>query len=124
MRKTSVVLQTGRATDRLTVRVIDEASRTEIVVFQLNPEDVWSFLGGAYTEVPAEITEHFDRVGKTMVTDSVIYSQHDLKAYAHDDQVTGAEIMAKADRPGWDVYSGHRRGGYGGVQVVMRRWEA
>ena len=124
MRKTRLVLETGRGTDLLSVRVEDEISGTTIVSFELKPEVMWSFLGGAYVKVDGEITEHFDRVGKVRRTDSVIYTHADLKACTYDQQLDDAEAMARADRPGWDVYSAHRRGGgYGAVQVTMRRWE-
>lgn len=123
MRKTKLVLETGRGTDRVTVRVDDEISGTTIVSFTLDPEQTFAFLGGTYQEIDGEITERFDRVGKTMRTDSVVYSSNDLKASTYDQQLGDAEAMARADRPGWDVYSAHRRGGYGAVQVTMRRWE-
>lgn len=124
MKKTKLVLETGRGTDRLSVRVIDDESRTMIVQFDLEPGNMWAFLGGAYVEIDGQVTEDFDRVGKTMKTDSVIYSQQDLKASTYDQQLEDAEAMARADRPGWDVYSAHRQGGgYGRVQVTLRRWE-
>lgn len=124
MNKTKLVLETGRGTDRLSVRVIDDESRTMIVQFDLEPGDMWAFLGGAYVEIDGQVTENFDRVGKTMKTDSVIYSQQDLRASTYDQQLADAEAMARADRPGWDVYSAHRQGGgYGRVQVTLRRWE-
>jgi hypothetical protein len=124
VRKTKLVLETGRATDRLTIRVVDEISRTAIAAITLDPTQVWDMIGGAYVEADAEITEHFDRVGKVMKVDSVIYSSADLKASTYDQQLEDAEAMARADRPGWDVYSAHRQGGgYGRVQVTLRRWE-
>jgi hypothetical protein len=122
--KTKLVLETGRGTDRLSVRVIDEESRTMIVQFDLEPGNMWAFLGGAYVEIDGQVTENFDRVGKVMKTDSVVYSAKDLSASTYDQQLADAEAMARADRPGWDVYSAHRQGGgYGRVQVTLRRWE-
>ena len=123
MRRTKLVLETGRSTDRVTVRVMDEVSGQTIVSFVLDPEQAFAFLGGAYVEIDGEVTENFDRVGKTMRTDSVVYTSADLKASTYDQQLGDAEAMARADRPGWDTYSAHRRGGgYGAVQVTMRKW--
>lgn len=125
MRKTKLVLETRRGTDRLSVRVVDEVSRTMIASFELKPEDMWAFLGGAYVEIDGEITDHFDRVGKTMVNESVIVTRDQLKASTHDQQEADALQLVRADRPGWDEYEARRRGGgSGSIQVVMRRWEA
>lgn len=125
MRKTKLILETGRATDRLVIRVVDEVSRTMIASITLSPTQVWDMIGGAYVEADnCELTENFDRVGKTMKTDSVIYSPQDLRAYSYAQRTTGAETMARADRPGWDEYDARAvGGGSGNVRVVMRRWE-
>ena len=124
MRKTNLRLETGRATDCITVRVEDEISGTTIVSFTLDPEQTFALLGGTSQHIDGQITEHFDRVGKTMRVDSVVYTQQDLRASTYDQAEGDAEQLARADRPGWDTYSAHRRGGgYGAVQVTMRRWE-
>lgn len=122
MRKTKLVLSTGRGTDRLTVRVEDEISGTSIVSFELDPDTVWRFLGGSHVEIDGMITEHFDRVGKTMRTDSVVYDRKALSASTYDQQLDDAEQLARADRPGWETYS-PRRTNTGVVHVTLRRWE-
>ena len=125
MRKTKLTISSGRGNDWLRVTVEDEISGMAIVRFDLSPGDFWSFAGGAYLTIDGEITEHFDRVGKAMRTDRVVYTRDDLKSSTYDQQLNDAKAMARADRPGWDTYSAQRRGGgYGGVQVTMRRWEA
>jgi hypothetical protein len=122
MQKTKLSLETTRGNDRLTVRVRDEISRTTIVSFDLNPVETWWFLGGTHVETDGQVTENFDRVGKTMKTDAVVYSSQDLRASTYDQLEGDAEAMARADRPGWDTYSA-RRTNTGSVRVVMRRWE-
>jgi hypothetical protein len=84
---------------------------------------LWDILRGGQARAEATMTDHFDRVGKTMETDTVLYHSADLKASRYDQMEADAEQMARADRPGWDEYEPRRRGGgVAGVQVVMRRW--
>lgn len=123
MRKTKLVLESGRSNVNLSVRVVDPESRTLIASFTLNPQDFWDMSGGAYIEIGGELTEHFDRVGKTMVTDSVVYTAKDLSASTYDQMEADAEQLARADRPGWEMYAA-RRTNSGRVHVTLRRWEA
>jgi hypothetical protein len=100
-----IKIQSGRGED-LRVTIKDEASGQPLVNFILTGEQVWTMLGGGIVHVDGQIIrpEHFHRVGKTMVNDS--------------------ETMARADRPGWEVYNARRRGGGSGdIHVWLRRWE-
>jgi hypothetical protein len=121
MHKTKLVLETGRATDRLTVRIRDEVSRTMIASFDLTPELWWQTCGGGTVDVEGMITDHFDRVGKTMEVTSEEFSHEDLAASTYDQQLADAEMATRADRPGWDEYNA-RRTNAGTVHVTLRRW--
>lgn len=123
MAEREIRIETGNNSEGLRVYIRDGASDVMLAGFTLDPQQAWDFLRGGTVRTNAVMTNHLDRVGKTMVNESVMYTSEDLKAYDHNDQEAGAETMARADRPGWDEYDGRRRGGgVGGVQVVMRKW--
>lgn len=118
-------IESGRGED-LRVTIEDELSGQPLVNFILTGEQVWTMLGGGSVQVDGQIIrpEHFHRVGKTMVNDAVTYTPADLRASTYDQQLADAEAMARADRPGWEVYSARRRGGgSGNIRVTLRRWE-
>jgi hypothetical protein len=120
-----IKIQSGRGED-LRVTIKDEASGQPLVNFILTGEQVWTMLGGGIVHVDGQVIrpEHFHRVGKTMVNDSVTYTSADLSASTYDQQLDDAETMARADRPGWEVYNARRRGGGSGdIHVWLRRWE-
>jgi hypothetical protein len=120
----TVQIQTGRGEGDLRFYVKDQTSGVLLAGFVLSPEQIWRMLGGGQIDIEATTTNHFERVGKTMVTESVVYDRNDLKASTYDQMEADAEQLARADRPGWDEYSARRLGGgLGGIRVVMRRWE-
>lgn len=121
MAKAKLRVETGRSTDQLSVRILDDVSGMCLASFSLDPKELWSFQGGSQVRVDGTHTDHFDRVGKQMEADSEEYGREALKASTYDQMVNDAEQMARADRPGWDQYDG-RRTNRGSVYVALRRW--
>lgn len=125
MTERPVRIESGSNADGLRIYIRDEASGVMLAGITLDAKEVWDVFRGSSIKVGAIMTDHFDRVGKTMTVDSVAYGRDDLKASTYDQMLSDAEQMARADRPGWDEYEARRRGGLyqSTVQVVMRRWE-
>ena len=124
MSERNVRIESGVNSDGLRVYVRDEASGVLLAGFTLDTKETWGLFQGGSVTTTAIMTDHLDRVGKTMTVDSVFYGRDDLKASTYDQMLSDAEQMARADRPGWDEYEARRRGGGSGtVQVIMRRWE-
>lgn len=122
MSKAKLRIESGHSAAGLGVRVMDDASGVCLADFDLDPKQVWQFLGGAFLEVDGTHTNHFDRVGKAMQVDEEHYGREALKASTYEQALGDAEQMAKADRPGWDEYTARRTGGMAGVVVTLRRW--
>lgn len=120
----NIEIHSGRGTETLRITVSDEISGQTLASVTLDQKQIWDMLGGGILHVAGEVVEprHVHRIGKVMRTDSVIYGRDDLKASTYEQMLEDAAAMAKADRPGWEVYS-PRRTNAGTVHVVMRRWE-
>jgi hypothetical protein len=115
-------VETGRGTDDLRVYIKDRSSGVMLAGFTLSPEQIRTMLGGGHVDVDkAVMTGHFERVGKTMETETIIVTRDQLKSSTYDQMITDGEQLVRADRPGWDEYDG-RRQNTGHIMVVMRRW--
>jgi len=125
MTEREVRIESGSNGDSLRIHIRDSASGVMLAGIILDPQQIWSMLSGGTIRVGALMSNNLDRVGKTMVNESVIVTRDQLKASTHDQQEADALQLVRADRPGWDEYEARRRGGgSGSIQVVMRRWEA
>lgn len=112
----------GSQYDGLRLQIEDESSSTMIVELKLDRETIWELLRGGSFELTANMPEDFSRVGKTMLNDQFVVPPEVLKGRAYNEQETIAEQWAQAEYPDWDSYSARRRGGSGGVAVVVRKW--
>lgn len=121
MSKRPVKIESGANSDGLRIYIRDEASGVMLAGFTLDTQQVWDVLRGGQASVEALMTEHFDRVGKTMEHESVYYSRDMFGRAKPEQALADAEQLARADRPSWDEYD-PRRTNTGSVQVVMRRW--
>ena len=118
----NVRIESGSNSDGLRIYIRDEASGVMLAGFVLDVQQTWDLLRGGTVRAEATMTNHFDRVGREMETQSVMYSSSDLEDAPYADQEAAAVERAMVDLPGWDEYDGRRRGGIGGVHVVARRW--
>jgi hypothetical protein len=116
-----IQIDTGRSRDSLSVRIADETSGETLAAFRLDQEQFFTMTGGGSLHLDAAMTDHLDRVGKTMVVDSEEVEARDLRASTYDQRVNDAVELVRADRPGWDEYSG-RRTNRASVLVTMRKW--
>jgi hypothetical protein len=123
MTKRQVRIESGANSDGLRIYVRDDESGVMLSGFTLDTSQLWDLLRGGHLKAEALMTDHFDRVGKAMEVDTVLYGSEDLRASSYDQLEADAEQLARADRPGWDEYEARRRGGGSTkIQVVMRRW--
>lgn len=122
MNQTEIRIESGRNSDGLRIYVKDEVSGVMLAGFTLDAQEAWDLIGGGVIHVEGIVTDHLERVGKTMQhAQEVYHARHDLPGSTYDQLVADAEQAARADRPGWDEYSG-RRNNTGGVTVTLRKW--
>ena len=116
-----MTVSSGRHENGLRLTIEDEASGMILAKVNLDADQAWKLMGGGYIHVDGEHTDHFDRIGKRMLVAQEVYTHQMLSASTRDTMVEDAEQSARADRPGWDTYTG-RRNNTGGVTVVLRKW--
>jgi hypothetical protein len=124
MTETSFTVETGRSSEGLSVRILDEISRTLLASFRLDAEQAWAITGGGIVHVSGEISARLDRVGKLMRNESATYSIRQLNHVKYGEQEAEAARLAKAEHPGWDSYEARRHRGGLAIKVVMRKWVA
>lgn len=109
----------------MSLRIQDALSGVTLVSLQLSAEQAYDFVRGSHQELPGDQSPNLDRVGKTMVNDSVTYESRHLGGWntERDAKLTLAVTMAKTDMPGWDSYE-PRHTNSAGVTVVVRKWVA
>ena len=125
MAERPIRIESGNNGEGLRIYIRDDASGVMLAGFTLDVHQAWDLLrGGSTRGITAMMSDRLDRVGKTMVNESVIVTRKQLSASTHDQMEADAVELVRADRPGWDTYEARRRGGGSGdIQVVMRRWE-
>lgn len=114
-------IETGSHTNGLSVRITDDKSGQTIASFQLDSAQVFDLVRGAMFDIEASITNHLDRIGKTMVTERVEVPADVLKGVHYSDRESYGERWAQYNHPGWASYDA-RRNNMAGVNVVMRKW--
>ena len=123
MIETTLRVETGSGPDGIRVDIIDEKSGMSLATFKLDPGQVFDFVRGSSVEIQGQLIDSLDRVGKTMVVETVSYNRDQLTGVDYGAQESYAASLAREAYPGWETYSGRRTGGgYGGVKVVMRKW--
>lgn len=119
-----VRIESGANSNSLRLEIKDDVSGVTLARMILEPEQIWKMLSGGSVLAEAVMTDRFDRVGKTMMNQSVTYGPDVLIAANYDQQLRFAEAKAREDMPGWDTYDARRQGGGSGkVVVVARKWE-
>lgn len=116
-------IESGANEDGLRIGVQDAASGETLAQVILNHEQLWAMLRGGSIRLEGRMTDHLDRVGKTMVNDMVEAPKGVVQAvgYDRDARLEAAANWARTEHPGWDTYA-PRHTNTGGVRVVLRKW--
>ncbi len=109
----------------MSLHVEDELSGVTVLDLQLSAEEAYDLMRGSTMTLTGHHSPHLDRVGKTMVNDSVTYASKDLGGWDLDRDAKLAEgvKLAKVEFPGWESYE-PRHTNSAGVTVVVRKWVA
>lgn len=117
-------LESGTSEDGLRLIISDETSCEVVAHVQLDPTQIFTLMKGGSIKVDGRMSDHLDRVGKTLVveqvdvpreiTDGINFRDRDAKLHA-------GKVWAEGNHPGWDTYS-PRHTNTATVRVVLRKW--
>lgn len=113
-------IESGRNSDGLSMRIVDDVSGETLASFRLDAEEAFRVFGGAHETIDGKISGHLDRVGKTMRHESITYRREGYSA-DRDGLLRDAEDQARTEHPDWDSYSA-RFSNDARIIVTMRRW--
>lgn len=116
-------IESGANEDGLRLGVQDAASGEVLAQIELNHEELWSMLRGGSLRLEGRMTDHLERIGKTMVNDMVEVPKDVLRdvGYDSEERLQAATYWARVTHPDWDAYQ-PRHTNTGGVRVVLRKW--
>lgn len=117
-------IESGANEDGLRLGIQDAASGEVLAHVILNRDDLWSMLRGGSIRLEGRMTDHLDRIGKTMVNDMVEVPKditNGLSFTDRDERAEAAVNWARVTHPDWDTYQ-PRHTNTSGVRVVLRKW--
>lgn len=121
MTKTNFRIETGSSTDGVHVRITEDISGVTIASFRLTGAEAFDFLRGSTIQADGVISDNLDRIGKTMVNESVEVPAAEIQDVDYNKRTEAGERWARFNHPGWDVYDA-RRTNTAGVKVILRKW--
>lgn len=117
-------INSGVNEDGLRLIISDDTSTEVVAKFELDPAQLFSLLKGGHAEVDGEMSSHLDRLGKTMLVESVDVPREftdRIQFRDRDAKLDAGKVWVEGNHPGWDTYS-PRHTNTGTVRVILRKW--
>lgn len=123
MPKATFQIETGANSDGLNFRVRDEPSGMTLASFRLSSDEIWQLLRNGHITIGGEVSSHFERVGKTMISEVFAVPKDELTGISFNDREAYGDAWAEANLSGqgWEQFTSSRTNS-AGIRVVARKW--